>query len=88
MSEAEEIKKCLNCKKPECTNCVSCVKTNGRGQRFLYEGEMRTVAEIADMIGFTRAALYDRIRLGGFDFAVSGVRRYKTWLKQKEVGCE
>lgn len=89
MSEAEEIKKCLECKKVECTNCMRVKEHNpNRGKKYPFNGEMRTVAEIADILGMTRQALDKRISVGGFEYAVSGVCWYKTWLKQKGVRCE
>lgn len=78
----KEIKKCLECTKEECVNCIE-FKKKRIGKQYPFEGEMLTVSEIASILGMTRQALYNRIKVGGYEYAISECRTLKQWKQSK-----
>lgn len=79
----EKINKCLNCSLPECTNCFG--KGDFRRERgrpaakWLVEGKMRGISEIAKLTGRSEVRLRQRIKEHGIEFAISKYSKYEDY---------
>lgn len=83
--EEEKIKKCLACKKIECDDCLSRLKTkNGRKpeKMHIWKGKKYTENQLCKISGRCKSGLRRRIKVGGVDFAMSEFRKVEEYKKR------
>lgn len=84
--EKEQISDCLQCKKPECTNCKEKLhRDGGKKPSRMYEwnGKLYSVRQLSEATGKSITALRRRIQAGGVEFAVSDCRKIEDYQEEK-----
>ncbi|MBO6108098.1 MAG: hypothetical protein J6P16_01700 [Eubacterium sp.] len=69
-------KRCFSCELPDCINCLE--KTAKKRKPYeSYIDQGYDIPAEAKRLGISKSALYDRIRRGGLEWALSGEDRRK-----------
>lgn len=68
-------KRCFSCELPDCINCLE--KTAKKRNCMIYKDQGYNIPAEAKRLGISRGAMYDRIRRGGLEWALSGENRRK-----------
>lgn len=83
-----EVDMCLNCKKPECDDCISNQPAEGKALlEYRWHEKMYSVRQLAKISGRDVDTIRYRLKVGGVDFAMSACRSLKEWKKRKNCSC-
>lgn len=85
--DTERISDCLNCTKPECTNCkAKSMEVGGKKPSKMYKwgGGFYSLRELSELRGMSISGLRHRIRMGGVEFAMSDYRKKEQFDKKRE----